>query len=97
MRSQPSITVLYDNSTVCKLADHIVRKFAASMQCKLWDTSVWSAEDMMVIKQNLMILSKAVGEEVTDRIYQGVAGRFFGRHRKASRVEEDNHNSTKAM
>ena len=46
------------------LADLIIREFAACMRCKLWEIKMWSAADVMVIKQNLATLSEAAGEEV---------------------------------
>lgn len=44
------------------LADNMVCKFAASMRGGLWDTSKWSENDKLVIKQNIILLSEAAGE-----------------------------------
>jgi hypothetical protein len=47
-----------------ELAGHIIREFAACMRSGLWQDSVWSAEDMMVMKRNIILLSEAAGKHV---------------------------------
>ena len=46
------------------LADHIVRELAACMRCNIWNDAVWSAEDQVVMKQNLILLTEAAGDPV---------------------------------
>ena len=46
------------------LADHMIREVAACMRCELWKHQEWSADDNLVIKQNIILLSEAAGEQV---------------------------------
>ena len=47
-----------------ELADHIIREFAACMRCNIWNNVDWSAEDKMVVKRSIILLTEAAGETI---------------------------------
>ena len=46
------------------LADHIIREVAACIRCNIWNNVVWSAEDQIVMKQSIILLTEAAGDPV---------------------------------